>query len=817
VSKAEKERGPWEALSMRDLWFDLRVAVRSLSATRATTAAAVLVLALGTGINTAVLAVTYGILLRPLPYPDASRVAVIALRGTEGGDTGVPADQFEEWQRRLRSVEAVGAYSVGEFTLRGLGEPRVVRAGLVRGDFFKVLGTRPVQGRWGDAGAEDWVVLSGRLATLVGGQHARLGEAVTIGQGHYGLTAVMPDSFAFPTGEVTAWLPSSSRTAIGFGGRADARSFRLVARLKPGVTLAQAADDATRVAGELEQARVSADPNAKRTPPRAIVTSLDDVLTGAVRPVLGALSGAALLVLLVACANVASLLVGRASTRAHEVSVRLALGARPWHLVRGVMAESLVVAVAASLVGVLVGLGLVKLFVGLAAGVFPRLDSVSVDLPVLAGSAAIAFLVALACGAAPALRAARGSVAPALRAATTSSRPAQRLRGGLTAAQIGLSIVLLAGAGLAAQTVSRLLDQARGIDTGNVLSLRLVMTDTTTFAATNRVSFVQNLVERVGALPGVRVAGVGSGLPPRVGPLSMGVRVVLDGHATFQTMTLMSVTPGYLRALGARLIRGRLFADADLQATEPVALLSESTARHLSPRQDPVGRPLVFPLPGRVPGQSRRPQVVGIVGDTKYAGLDATSAGAIYVLWPDLPAGVGYLVIKADRDPALVTPAVRRLVRELDPSLPVPEVRTLDDEVLASIADRRLRLVPAAAFGALALVVALVGLSASMTRAVSERRRELAIRGALGSSPSRTLRMILLEGAAVTAAGVVAGLGLAAAMARAVTALLYGVSAFDPVTFGGVAALVGGSAVAVCYLSARRVLRIDLIELLRTE
>ena len=802
---------------MRDLWLDLKIAIRSLSASRGTTAAAVLVLALGTGINTAVLAVAYGILLRPLPYPDSSRVVVIALRDPDGMEFGVPGTQFDEWQRRLRTVRHLGAFSVGEFTVRGLGEPRVVRAALLKGDFFGALGTPPANGRFSEPNAEGWVVVSARLGRQLAGDRVPLGQALTVGQAGYVVSAVMPDTFGFPIEEVTAWLPSSTRTAIGVADRSDVRSFRLVARLGPGVSVEQATEDANRVLDEIQPVNLAADRNAKRFRARALVTPLDEALTGQVRPVLGALTCAALLVLLVACGNVASLFVSRAFSRSHDASVRLALGARPWHLVRGVLAESLVVAVAAAAIGGWIGYALVRVFVGVAAGVFPRLGAVSVDAPVLAASAVVALLVALACGAAPALQAARSRFAPGLRTAGTSSRPARRLRAVFAAGQIALSIVLLIGAGLVGRTVTRLLDQAGGINPANTVSLRLVMSDTTTFTATSRVGFVREVADRVRALPGVRAAGFGSGLPPRVAPLALSIRVVTEGRDSSQLITLMSVTPGYLPALGARLVRGRLFNEADMDASEPVALLSESAARHLSPKQDALGRPLIFSLPGAAAGRGRRPQVVGIVGDIKYTGLDAKSAAAVYLLWPDLPSGVGYLVVRSEQDAAGLANAVRRLVRDLDPLLPVPEVRTLDEEILASIADRRLRLVPAMSFGALALLVALVGLSASMTRAVAERRRELAIRGALGSSPMRTLRLILTEGVLVTAAGVSGGVTLAAAATRTLETLLYGVTPLDPATFAAVALAVAACAVAVSYLAARRVLRIDPIELLRTE
>jgi len=326
---------------------------------------------------------------------------------------------------------------------------------------------------------------------------------------------------------------------------------------------------------------------------------------------------------------------------------------------------------------------------------------------------------------------------------------------------------------------------------------------------------VRDVTERVRRLPGVEAAGVGSALPPRVAPLMMGVRVKTERSDEFQAITLASVTPGYLQAIGARLVRGRLFQEADLDMGRSVALLSESAAKHLSPSKDAIGRPLVFPLPPVVAGRNRKPEVIGIVGDIKYAGLDSKSLATVYVLWADLPAGLGHLVVRGAGDAAALAPSVQRAVREADPALPVPEVKTLDDEILDSIRDRRLRLFPALGFAILALSVALLGLSASMSRAVAERRRELAIRGALGATPGRTLRMILEEAAVVTGLGVAVGLGAAAALSRTLTQFVYGVTPYDPATFASVALLVTVGATAVSYVAARRTLRINPLELLR--
>jgi putative ABC transport system permease protein len=385
------------------------------------------------------------------------------------------------------------------------------------------------------------------------------------------------------------------------------------------------------------------------------------------------------------------------------------------------------------------------------------------------------------------------------------------------AVQIALSVVLLAGAGLVIRTVAALLDQATGIEPRQAVSLRLVMSDRTTFGAAERTPFIRQVVERTLALPGVRAAGVGSALPPRVAPLALGLTVNSKGRSETHVLTLVSVTPGYLPALGARLVRGRILEESDFGRPEPVALMSESAARHLSPAGDPVGRPLAFSLPASNGVKGRKPEIVGIVRDIKFGGLDSPEAGTIYVMWPDLPAGVGYLVVRADGDPGAVVASLRRLVRDIDPNLPIPDVRSLDDEILASIADRRLRLVPAVSFGVLALVVALVGLSAAMTRAVNERRRELAIRSALGASPARTLRMVVREGAVVTSTGVAVGLGVAAAVSRTLASLLFGVTPHDALTFSTAAVLVAAGGLGVCWIVGRRAARGSVLDLLRSE
>jgi putative ABC transport system permease protein len=385
----------------------------------------------------------------------------------------------------------------------------------------------------------------------------------------------------------------------------------------------------------------------------------------------------------------------------------------------------------------------------MAAGVLPRLGDVTLDWPVLLAAVAVTAAVALVCGIGPALSAARTDFAPAFRqTGSSTTRGTRRVRAALVAAQIALSIVLLTGAGLLTRTVFRLLSDDAGIHVDRALTMKMMLLEGTRFDAASRAPFVEELLARVRALPGVQSAGVGSNLPPRVAQLQFSVRFTnSDGTRNdLFRLNLGSVTPGYLESLGTRLIRGRLFEAADLVTDAPIVIISETAARQFSPGQDLLGRELPFGLP-RADGRRVRPRVIGIVADVKFKGLEEPAGGALYLPWKDLPAGVSYLVVRTHGRPSAVGPGLRDILRGLDASMPVPAMRTLAEEVSESIAERRLRVVPAIAFAVLALAVALVGLAGSLTRAVAERRRELAIRAAVGASPRQAVWLIVRDGA----------------------------------------------------------------------
>ncbi len=800
---------------MQSFLRDLVWGYRTLRGTPAAALAAVLTIALGTGVNTAVFAVAYGVLLRPLPCPEPSRIVVVSFHAPHGNEIGVPLTEIEEWQRRVQGLQATGAYSVAELTIRGIGEPRPLRAAMVTPSFFDVLDVAARAGRTPTASDRDeWMVLGSRLSadsdSSDRGAARVLGRPVTAGDRGFQVSAVMPAGFALPADDVAAWIPAAPFSRIRLGsGKEIPRSFRVIGRLRSGVSIEQARDAAQR-------ALVNAAANRADTVMTQVKT-LDDVLFGKVRPVLNALVVAGLLVLLVACANVATLLVSRAVARNRDLAVRLSLGAGAWQLARGVLAESLLIAAAGSALGIGLALACVRLFVQTATGLVPRLDAIAIDLPVLAVTVVVAFGVTILCGLAPAIYAIRADFGPAFRGSRASASRAARLtRRALIVGQIAISIVLLSGAGLIARTVFGLLSDRAGADPDHALVVKLIFADTARFDLASRLPTIREVLRDVRALPAVEHAALGTNIPPRVSQIMFSVQVVTNGRSTTHTVHLASVSSDFFGAVGIRVLEGHGIDEGDEQRDGPVIVLSESAARLLSPGKSLVGRELPWPLPAGA-GKGRRPLVVGTVSDVKYGGLDAPAFSAIYTRWTDLPSSVGHLVVRTSGDPALLAPAIRKTIHSVDPSLPVTDIRTLRQEYATSIADRRIRLIPAAGFAVLAIVVALVGLGGLLARAVTERRRELAIRTVLGATPAGAVGIIVREGVLLAAAGVVLGLGAGAAAARALQSLLYGVRPLDPLTFAAVAIVVSGAALLTSFLAARRAARIEPVELLRSE
>ena len=807
---------------LESILHDVRYAARSLVRQPGVTALTVGILALGLGLNAAVLAVAHGVLWRPLPYPAADRLVTVAQVHLEDGrESAVWLDRLDEWNRRLRTVRVAG-YHTRERVLRGAGPIRVTEVATVSDGFFAVIGVPAVEGAVPRlAGGDGRAVVSAALARAVEDETGRpaVGQAVTIGDRRYDVAAVMPAGFAFPSAEVDAWV-------------ADQPNFRgetgTVGRMRDGVSLAQVRDDAARVVREVLAAR-----GAPADSWGAAVTPVEETLLGEARPVLRVSVAAALLVLVVACANAATLLVGRSAARRREFAVRIALGSGLARLVRAALVEGLAMAAGGLVLGLAAAWAGLRLFAAAAAGVMPGIGAVALDPPVVFAGVVLTLLVGAACGGASVAGAVTPRRAGTMRGvgatlrvgpAATGSRAAGRLRAGLVAGQIALSIVLLSGAGLLVRTVERLLDEEAGFEPRQALTARLMLADTSFIegGAQAQTAFVDTLLERVRGLPGVQAAGVGSVLPPDDDPVSVEYVYEDDRGAASRREIILSfgaVTGGYFAALGTRLREGRRFDAADNLAEASPVMLSETAARFVYPPEAPeASLPRPFPY-GAMPalGIGRWAPVIAVVDDMKYAGLAAPRAGSVYVPWPRVPTGVSHLVVRTTGDPMALAPAVRDLIRTLDPSLPVPNVRSLADHVADSIAGRRLRALPAAGFAALALAVAMVGLFGALARAVAERRQELAIRAAVGATPGRLVRLVLRSAVAVTGVGLAAGLPAAAATGRGLATLLYGVGPYDAATFAAVGTAVVLAALAASAIPARRAARLDPMIALRAE
>ncbi|HJR57812.1 MAG TPA: ADOP family duplicated permease [Vicinamibacterales bacterium] len=797
---------------MEDLLRDVALAARALLRAPLLLMTGIVTLAIGIGLATGVFAVVYGALLRPLPYADPSRLVIISIHRADDADAemGVPLAQVQEWRARVRTLERLASYTRAEFTFRGAGDPRTVRGAMVTDGFFELLGvaasegsTHAIQGR------TPATALSRRLTEQIGRAGTWRERGLSIGSQHFSAAAVMPPAFTFPAEEVELWLPAEAVPPIALIGTEDQRRFRLVGRLAPGITLAQAQDDATRVAEELNQGL---------TAPRrryATVRLLEEHLRGDVRTAVLPFAAGAALVLLIACANVSGLFVGRAAARQREFALRRALGAGPGQLLRASLTESFVMAICGWGLGVWLAHQVARGVTAFGAASIPNLEAVRIDLPVVMASLALASLVAILSGGAPALRALRSDAGAVLK---QSSDRIGRSRGGargvLVVAQIALTVVLMVCAGLLMRTVVDLVSAERGFDQHNAVAMRLRLAETIRYQATDRTPVLDRLLSDVRALPGVTAAGVGSDLPPNGTQLEMTIRVVMGGRDEIFPLSFSVATPGYLQAIGATLVGGRFFEEHDRAASPPPAVISESASRQLFGKRDPIGQEWPATIPGP-DGVRVKPRIIGLIKDVKYRGLDRTAPASLIAPWAFLAPSQAYLVVRTTGDPQSLSPALRRAVQQLDPAMPLFTPKSLEAVIDESIADRRLRLRLAIVFAALALVLASVALWGAVAQSVLDRRRELAIRLALGSSDAGAVRLMLRTGVVLILCGVAVGAPGAAMAARTLRHLLHGVAPFDPLSFAvGISLAVVVSFLA-CYLPARRAASISPAELLR--
>ncbi|MEJ7809817.1 MAG: ABC transporter permease [Gemmatimonadaceae bacterium] len=799
---------------MSSLLGDLRYAVRTLARSRGFTLVAVAALALGIGANTAIFTVVNAVLLRPLAYREPARLVHLWQRfGAEqgGGQLAISPPEFVVYREQSRSFESMGAFFPFGFNLTDTENPERVDGALVTSAVFTTLGVQPMLGRVFTPedereGAERVAVLSYGLwrrrfnadPRVVGKTYQSGGRPVTV-------AGVMPRSFKWANAEL--WRPLGF-TAQDLANRSS-HYLSVVARLRPGVTVEQAEADVKSLATQLGG-----------TSDGVYLNTLHRELVGNVRPVLLVLWGAVGLVLLIACANVANLLLSRGASRQREVAVRTALGASRGRLVRQLLTESILLALVGAGAGLLLALWAIKLLVVAAPVSIPRLDEIRVDAAVLAVTLGVSVLTGVLFGAVPALQASRINLHETLKegnARASGGMRQRRLRRVLVVSEIAFSLVLLVGAGLLIRSVARLGGVKSGIaQPERLLTMRTNLPPTAYPDDARRVAFYRALLERVATLPGVRGAAVTSVLPftsQRIsGSLQLFERPRQSGG--YPEVNIRWVSPGYFRTMGVPLRRGRLLSDADREGTARVVVINETLARQLWADRDPIGQRVSYLTAEDQPVWR---EVVGVVADVRNAGLIDDVQIELYASYVQETHPEMTLIVRTTGDAAAMTDAVRRQVREVDPRQPVFGITTMARLMAESISRQRFSMLVLGTFAGVALLLAALGIYGVVSYTVAQQVREIGVRRALGAQERDVIRLVLRQGAAVTALGVAAGVAGALVVTRLLARLLFGVTPTDPLTFVGVSALLAAVALGATYLPARRAARVSPMVALRSE
>ena len=809
---------------------DIRYALRGMAAKRAFSAVVLATLALGIGANVAIFSVVNGVLLRPLPYPDVERVVHVEHQAPH---TSVSEPEFVDYRDGTTKFERLAAYTTATGTLTGEGEPERVTVGRVSDGFFSILNVPPAIGRT-FLPEEDrrhgaprraiilshglWTRRFGADPTIVGRDLQINGITVTV-------VGVMPQRFAIPSPETALWAPL--RLNYDTLWTRNNHYLSMIGRLAPGATAAAAASEMNTLAKQwVRDYPQFYQPNE---PLVASVTPLQDAIMGRTRPYLLALLGAVGFVLLIACVNVASLLLARGEARRKELAIRTALGASRGRLVRQSLTESVTYAVVGGMLGVALGWWGERALRALAPASIPRLDEVAVDGWVLAFAVGITTLTGVLFGLLPAIRGSRNEVAAALRQGgkTSSHGGIGRVRSALVVAEVALAVVLLTGAGLMIRSLWQLQSIDLGIRPERVLAMRVSYPEppaSLSDAAGQsraRAQFYRDLTERVQALPGVRSVGAVGDLPIAEGNSIWSI--LIDGAPMVSVAQAPSampqqVTPGYFRTLGIPVLRGREFSANDAEDALPVALVNETMAKEHWPGKDAIGGTIKM-LNESAPWVT----VVGIVKDVRSAGYQADVPPTMY--FPHAQAGRSAyytpatmnLVVKTDGDPLMVAGPVREIVRALSPATPVSQIRTMEDVVAASVASRRFSTALLAWFAALALLLAGIGIYGVIAYDVSQRTYEIGLRMALGARSRQVAGLMVSRGIRMVALGLVLGVAGSLAVTGLIRSLLVEVSAVDPLTFAGVIVALTAVALGAVWLPARRASAVDPMVALRRE
>ncbi len=815
----------WRTNMIAALWQDLRFGARVLMKQPGFALIAIITLSLGIGANTAIFSVVNALLLRPLPYAEPERLVLLSEKSREGARLDASYPNYADWRTQAQSFEGMAVAWPRTFTLTGADKATRAPGYTVNWNFFQLLGVQPRLGRlftetddrYGAARAV--IVSHGFWQGRMGADANAVGKTVRMINETYTVVGVLPPGFEY-FGPADVYTPLGLDLApdSAFASRgSSAFSFYAVARLKPGVTVEQANSEMDALGRRLAREYPKANEGKS-----AQAECLQDVMSESVRQSLWVLLGAVGFILLIACINVANLMLAHAAERQKELAVRLALGAGRGRVVRQLLSESLLIAGLGAASGLLVGRWMLAGLLALAPPQIPQLSHVGLDNRVLLFTLGLAALTSLLFGLLPALQAAKTDIQTTLKDGGRLTTGAARgnMRRALLIAEVSLSLVLLAGAGLLLRSMYNLLSVDPGFNGDNLLTLRLSLEDKKYNPQTMRV-FYDECLARAQAVLGVRAAALAHSLPIR-GTNWTGEFIAADkpvpSRASMPESDRLRVSPNYFETMGIRLMRGRSFTAADTPDSAPVVVINETLARRIWPNENPIGKRIKFGFPEDQDEESKPwREVVGVVNDVKMNGVDNPITLQTYLPFSQLPGISVGLVVRAERNPLALAAAIKQAIHAIDKDLPVFSIFTMDQLLGNSLAQRRLTLILLASFAVLALLLAAVGIYGVISYTVRQRSRELGIRLALGAQGSDVLKLILREGLKLALIGVALGLAVAFALTRWMESLLFGVRPADPLTFGLIAVVLLCVASLACWIPARRAAQVDPLVSLRCD
>ena len=818
LSLVIRGHGYKQMITIDTLRQDLRFAWRSYAKAPAFTLLVVTTLALGIGASTAIFSIVNGILLKPLPFPEPDRLMWISEGNQQGVGVSVSWPNFQDWRARQRSLEALALSRHGTFTLIGSGQARRLTVRTVTGNFFQVVGVQPALGRsFADAdeqpGASPVAIVTHEFwSRQMNADPGVLGRSLNLGEFQFTVVGVLPAGFRYlyEYDVFVAVGPFAGNPSLN--DRANHQGFTGLGRLKPGVTEAMAASELQKIAADL--AREYPKANAGIT---TLMSPLKTRLVNQDRDTLLVLFGAVGILLLIACVNVANLLIARGASRHHELAVRSALGGRRTRLAMQLLTESTLLSAAGGVLGVLLASFLLKVLIAVAPEGTPRLEEVALDTPALLFAIAAATACGVLFGAFPAVQASSVSGQQLVIRTRSAGASAQshRLRRGLLVAEVALALILLTGAGLMMRTLGRLTGVETGFRADHLLTLRLALPKEFNDGP-RRIALLNDLLSRTRAVPGVVNAAAGFSLP-------------IDGSNWNSVFTardkpvpptpdrlpsagMIPVSDGYFETLGTRLVRGRFFTPADTAASTPIAIVNETLANKVWPGEDAIGKVLKQGFPER-PGTWR--EVVGVVGDMKFEGVTEPTTMQVYMPMVQNAPGEYTLLVRAAVAPTALRTQVEGVVQSLSSDTTVSDVRTMEEVLTASIARQRMALLVLGVFALVALVLAASGLYGLIAHAVTERTHEIGVRMALGAERRDVVALVIRSGLSMTIAGIVLGVAGAALLSKFLKGLVFGVDPIDPATFAAVVVMLFATSLAACYLPAWRATRIAPVTALR--